>query len=72
MENTSSLPHRNKNSKLGKRGNNGICFKQRNKMKTQNKVETSNLPNKELKVMLIIILKELRRRMDKQNEKLCF
>lgn len=41
-------------------------------MKSQkNKVETSNLPNKELKVMFIIILKELRR-MDKQSEKLCF
>ena len=51
---------------------NGRCFKQRNKMKSQkNKVETSNLPNKELKVMFRIILKELRR-MDKQSEKLCF
>ena len=40
-------------------------------MKSQkNKVEISNLPNKELKVMFIIILKELRRRMDKDTDKL--
>lgn len=72
MENTNHLPQRNKISKLGKMRQNGRCFKQRNKMKSQkNKVETSNLPNKELKVMFRIILKELRR-MDKQSEKLCF
>ena len=42
-------------------------------MKSQkNKVEISSLPNKELKVIFIRILKELRRRMDKQSEKLCF
>ena len=32
--------------------------------------ETKNLPNGEFKVMIIMMLKELRKRMDKQHEKL--
>ena len=32
-------------------------------------VETGNLPNKEFKVMIIKMTKELRRRMDEQNKK---
>ena len=47
-------------------------------MKEQNKTpeeepsgaEIGNLPNKEFKVMIIKMIKELRRRMDKQSEKL--
>ena len=47
-------------------------------MKEQDKIsegelsemETSNLPSKEFKVMIIKMLKELGRRMDKQSEKL--
>ena len=32
-------------------------------------VEISNLPNKQLKVMILKMLNELRRRMDKHSEK---
>ena len=33
-------------------------------------VETCNLPNKQLKVMIIKMLNDLRRRMDKHSEKI--
>ena len=33
-------------------------------------MEISNLPNKEFKVMIIKMFKELRRRLDKKNKKL--
>ena len=33
-------------------------------------VEISNLPNKEFNIMIIKMLKELRRRMDEQSEKI--
>ena len=35
----------------------------------QSKVEMGNLLSKELKIMIITMIKKLRRRMDEQNEK---
>ena len=38
--------------------------------KELNKLEISNLPNKEFKITIIRMLNELRRKMDEQNENL--
>ena len=44
--------------------------KDQNEAEIGNETEISNLPNKELKAMIIKMFKELRRRVDGQGEKL--
>ena len=65
--------HRNKNCKLGDRG---TCSNWRNKMNTPKKnwvkVETGNLPDKEFKVMIIKMIKDMWSRCLRKNSWLFF
>lgn len=65
---------RNKNSKLGKMRPQRNMFQIKKQYKTPeeelHEVEISNIFNKKFKVMNIKMFRELRRRLDKQSEKL--
>ena len=58
-----------KQRKCSKQNNKIKLRKKQNKRKKCNETQISNLPDKELKVMVIKMLTELRRRIDKYGEK---
>ena len=61
--------HRNKNQKLGKGGDRKISRNKIKPPKENYEIKINNLSDKEFKVMIIKMLKELRRRVNEQNEK---
>ena len=66
--------YRNKNSQLGKMRKQRNMFQTKEGDKTPeeelNEVEKGNLPEKEVRIMTIKMIKELRRRVDAQREEL--